>query len=64
VTALLFMAVVRSVAALPEPQRRDYIRANLLAPLDPSTEQTVLAALPADSAAACRQLIHSLREWR
>jgi len=59
----LLVVVLQSVATLPEPQRREYIRNHLLDPIDLETERTIAAALPANSAAAWRHLLACLREW-
>lgn len=59
----LFFLTVRAIAALPEPERRQYVRAYILAEVDPAIEQLIIGALPARSAAAARQLLTCLREW-
>lgn len=52
------------VAAMPENQRREYVRVLLLTHFNPDTEETIVRALPARSAAACRLLFRHLREWK
>jgi len=61
---VLFVTALRVVAAMPEPERAAYIRAQLLSHLDPHTETLMLAALPAASAAAARALLSHLRAWQ
>lgn len=58
-----FTGVLRTVAALPEAQRRDYVRVLLALKIDSETENLVIQALPAQSAAACRAFLTHLREW-
>jgi hypothetical protein len=60
--ALLFISAVESIAAMPEPQRRDYVRV-LLRQVDYKTEDTIERALPQQAAAASRELFKHLREW-